>query len=71
MVIVLAAAETKEKKADDRCVPNILTKSIDRYVNGYRNILAGGDESPALWLSTDSGNAMGMARSLLRLRTLL
>ena len=40
--IVLTAAETKEKRADERPAPQELTASIERYLEIYRPILAGG-----------------------------
>jgi len=50
--IVLTAAETKEKREDERPVPEELTDSIDRYLEVYRPILAGGKaETNALWLA--------------------
>ena len=38
--IVLTAAETKEKREDERPVPEELTNSIERYLQIYRPILA-------------------------------
>jgi site-specific recombinase XerD len=50
--IVLTAAETKEKRADERPVPDELTNSIERYLEIYRPILAGGKaETNALWFA--------------------
>ena len=40
--IVLTAAETKEKRADERPAPQELTASIERYLEISRPILAGG-----------------------------
>ena len=52
--IVLTAAETKEKREDERPVPEELTASIERYLEVYRPILAGGKtETNALWLAID------------------
>ena len=57
--ILLAAAETKEKRADERRVPNILTSSINLYVDKYRNVLAGGhDPPPVLWLPGNDGGPL-------------
>jgi integrase len=50
--IVLTAAETKEKREDERPVPEDLTNSIERYLQIYRPILARGTaETNALWLA--------------------
>ncbi len=50
--IVLTAADTKEKRPDERPIPQELTESIDRYVQTYRPLLSRGDNgSTALWLS--------------------
>jgi len=54
--IILSAAETKEKRADERPVNELLTPLIDRYISEYRPVLArsaGG--STALWLSANDG----------------
>jgi integrase len=57
--IVLTGDETKEKRADERRVPDVLASSIDRYVAEYRKVLAGGAApSHALWLSRNDGNPM-------------
>jgi hypothetical protein len=40
--IVLSAAETKEKREDERPVPDDLTDSIEHYLQVYRPVLAGG-----------------------------
>lgn len=57
--IVLTAAETKEARADERRVPDILTNRINCYVAEYRKVLAGGAEpSAALWLSGNDGKPM-------------
>jgi site-specific recombinase XerD len=53
--IVLTAAETKEKREDERPVPEDLTSSIERYLQIYRPVLARGTaETDALWLAMDS-----------------
>jgi integrase len=50
--IVLTAAETKEKRADERPVPDELSNSIERYLEIYRPTLAGGkDGANALWFA--------------------
>jgi integrase len=50
--IVLAAAETKEKRPDERPVPNELTDYVDRYLQIHRPLLSRGNNgSKALWLS--------------------
>jgi site-specific recombinase XerD len=57
--IVLSALETKEKRADERPVPDLLTSEIDRYIDSYRPILAGRRNlSKALWLASDDGQPM-------------
>jgi integrase len=59
--IVLTAAETKEKREDERPVPEELTDSIERYLEIYRPILARGNtESNALWMAMD-GKPMSCA----------
>jgi integrase len=59
--IVLTAAEIKEKRPDERPVPEELTDPINRYLEIYRPILArGGSESTALWLAMD-GKPMSYA----------
>jgi integrase len=60
--IVLAGAETKEARPDERPVPDFLNPEIDRYVQTYRPILARTDKvSNALWLTSDFGKAMTYA----------
>jgi site-specific recombinase XerD len=59
--IVLTAAETKEKREDERPVPEELTASIERYLQIYRPVLARGTaETDALWLAMD-GKPMSYA----------
>jgi integrase len=59
--IVLTAAETKEKRPDERPAPEELTPFIERYLGTYRPILARGNtEIDALWLAMD-GNPMSYA----------
>ena len=59
--IVLTAAETKEKRADERPITEDLTDSIERYLEVYRPILAGGKaETNALWFAIN-GNPMSYA----------
>jgi integrase len=54
--IVLAATETKEKRADERPVDEFLTSVIDRYICEYRPVLARSDDATAaLWLSANDG----------------
>ena len=51
--IVLSAAETKEKRADERRVKKLLVPFIDRYLDQYRPVLLRPDSPPsALWLSS-------------------
>jgi integrase len=57
--IVLAASETKEKRPDERPVPDFLTEAINRYIAVYRPILARTETgSAALWLTSDHGRRM-------------
>jgi site-specific recombinase XerD len=57
--IVLAAAETKEKRADERPVNELLTPFIDRYVSQHKPVLArSADPTPALWLSENDGKPL-------------
>ena len=59
--ILLTAAETKEKRVDERPVPEELTQYIKRYLDVYRPILARGNtETNALWLAMD-GKSMSYA----------
>ena len=59
--IVLTAAETKEKRADERPVPEELTTSIERYLEIYGPVLARGKTNAnALWLAID-GKPMSYA----------
>jgi hypothetical protein len=54
--IVLSAAETKEKRADERRVNKLLIPFIDRYIHQYRPVLMRRDSPPsALWLSSRNG----------------
>jgi integrase len=54
--IVLSASETKEERADERPVDELLTPFIDRYVGQYRPTLKRSDNAPrALWLSSNKG----------------
>jgi site-specific recombinase XerD len=51
--IVLSASETKEKRADERRVDQMLIPFIDRYLEKYRSVLVRSDSPPsALWLSS-------------------
>ncbi len=54
--IALSAAETKEKRADERRANELLTPIIDRYITEYRPVLArSASGSTALWLSANDG----------------
>jgi integrase len=54
--IVLSAAETKEKRADERRVNELLTPIVDRYISEYRPVLERSARScKALWLSRNDG----------------
>ena len=51
--IILTAAETKENRADERPVNELLTPVVDRYLDQYRPVLVRPDFPPsALWLSS-------------------
>src|SRR6476660_7239208 len=57
--IVLSAAETKEKRADERRINVLLVPFIDRYLDQYRPMLVWPDSpSSALWLSSRHGGRM-------------
>jgi site-specific recombinase XerD len=59
--IVLTAAETKEKREDERPIPEEFTGSVERYLKVYRPILArGNDPGAALWLAIN-GTPMSYA----------
>jgi integrase len=59
--IVLTAAETKEKREDERPVPDDLTDSIERYLQVYRPVLTGAKaETNALWFAIN-GEPMSYA----------
>jgi integrase len=52
--IILTAAETKEKKADERPIEDYLRNLIDKYLENHRLNLARGKDPPsALWLTMD------------------
>jgi integrase len=52
--IVLSATETKERRADERPVNELLTPLIDRYIEEHRPVLARSNKkSAALWLSAN------------------
>jgi integrase len=55
--IVLSPSETKERRADERPIDELLTSYIDRYLSQYRPALARSDDPPsaALWLSSLDG----------------
>jgi site-specific recombinase XerD len=56
--ILLTAAETKEKRADERPIEEDIREAIDRYLEVYRPILTGGaDNTKALWIGMN-GQAM-------------
>jgi site-specific recombinase XerD len=59
--IVLTAAETKEKREDERPVPEEFTSSVELYLKVYRPILArGNDPGSALWVAIN-GKPMSYA----------
>jgi site-specific recombinase XerD len=54
--IILSAADTKEKRADERRVNKLLIPFIDRYLEQYRPVLArSNNAASALWLSANDG----------------
>lgn len=54
--IVLSASETKEQRADERPIDELLTPVIERYLTQHRPVLARSDNpSLALWLSANDG----------------
>jgi integrase len=54
--IVLSASETKEKRADERPINELLTPVIDRYFDQHRPVLSRrAHASSALWLSAKDG----------------
>ena len=54
--IVLSASETKENRAHERPVNELLTPAIDCYLGQHRPVLARLDNAPsALWLSANDG----------------
>ena len=60
--IVLPAAETKERRSDERPVPDFLTPWIDRYLGVHRPILCRTDDPPAsLWPSSRDGRPLTSA----------
>jgi integrase len=59
--IVLSASETKEKRADERPIDELLTPFIERYLSRYRPALARTDPPSALWLSRN-GSPMSYNR---------
>jgi integrase len=54
--IVLSASETKEHRADERPIDELLTPVIERYLTQHRPLLARSDKpASALWLSANDG----------------
>ncbi len=54
--IVLSASETKEKRADERPVDELLTPAIEGYLDQHRPVLArSNNAASALWLSANDG----------------
>jgi site-specific recombinase XerD len=71
--ILLSASETKEKRADERPVDELLTPIIDCYLSQHRPVLARtNNPPPALWLSSRSGMPMkaGNVRGVISATTL-
>jgi integrase len=56
--ILLTAAETKEKRADERPIEEDIGEALDKYLEVYRPILTGGtDNTKAFWIGIN-GQAM-------------
>ena len=68
--IVLSASDTKERRADERPVDELLSSVIDLYLGQHRPVLARSDNPPpALWLSANDGTPItdrGVARAITR-----
>ena len=57
--IILSAADTKEKRPDERRIDELLTPALTLYLGTYRKVLQGSNsESNALWLSSHNRTAM-------------
>lgn len=57
--IALSAAETKEKRPDERRIDETIAPALGKYLNMYRPALTMKDgQSGALWLSSNTGQAM-------------
>jgi len=58
--IVLSANETKEGRPDERLVDSSILPALDAYLGIHRPVLArASDQSRALWLASNTGEAMG------------
>jgi site-specific recombinase XerD len=71
--IVLSASETKEKRADERPIDELLTPVIDRYIGQHRPVRARISNPPsALWLSAKNGTPISdkEVANIIRLTTL-
>lgn len=57
--IVLTATDTKERRPDERRVPDFLSASLERYRSHYRVILGRSDNPPgSFWLSSNDGRPL-------------
>lgn len=56
--IILGAAETKEKRPDERRLDDMLAPMLEKYLSNYLDVLAQESESNALWLSSADGHPM-------------
>jgi integrase len=57
--IVLSADETKERRADERPIDELLTSYIDRYIRDHRSVLVRSHRaSSMLWLSSRKGTPL-------------
>jgi site-specific recombinase XerD len=61
--IVLPASETKEGRADERPIDEMLNQAIETYIGTLRAILKARGSSPSasLWLSSNDGTPMSYA----------
>ena len=68
--ILLAASETKENRADERPVDEMMNAAIESYITTFRPMLQpGGSSSSALWLSSLDGMPMSYAGVELTIKT--
>jgi integrase len=57
--IALPSVTTKSRRPDERCVPELLNRCIDVYLNEYRPVLVGSQPTTnALWISSRTGGPL-------------